>query len=940
MIYDIKDYLKKFFSSRLFVLAAVMMLLFAILAERIFSLQIVNGAEYQKNFIMLIKKPLSIDASRGNIYDCNGNLLAFNQLAYSVVISDNGNYSSTKEHNRLLNKELKELIAVIKKNGGEIYKDFPIDINEDGTYSFNITSETSRKRFLSDVFGKKYEKLEYNKKLGFDEANATAENVIDYLRSNQNECFDVSDKYDKQTIYDIVVVRYAIKQNRFTKYKTTTIAKDVNDTIVAYVNEHSDTLTGVSIEEDTIRKYNYAEYISPIVGYTGKISTDEYNKLSEDDSSYTQNDMVGKSGLEQYYESYLRGKNGEKQVYVNNVGKITDVISQKNSVSGNDVYLSIDIKLQEATYKLLEQEIAGIVYSKIKSGEIPITDVYFALLNNNVIDLTHFNAADASATEQSIYTSFSEQLQGALGTINNELQNGNTGTSGMSEQVLDYFTCVMSMLSDDGLLLSDQIDSSDSTYTAWKEGTVSPKDYLKYCISKQWIDITKLDVNQKYADSSEVYSALCSYIENGLSTNKDFAKIIYKYMVNSGAVTGQQLCLLLFDQGVLDYDDATVNNIANGSISPYAFLMDKINNIEITPAQLALDPCTGSSVITDINTGQIKAMVSYPGYDNNKLANTVDADYYQALREDKSNPLWNYATQEQTAPGSTFKMVSSTAGLAEGVIDTSSKINCTGIFTDISNQPKCWIYPGAHGMDNVSEALRDSCNVFFYTTGFRLASKDTGSYDDENGMKYIQKYASIYGLNEKSGLEIVEKTPSIATQYPVMAAIGQSNNNFTTVSLSRYVTAVVSGKLYDYKLMNKITDADGKTVKQYDSKFKDISDTLNQSQWDAIHQGMRMVVEDLHDVFGGFTGVEVAGKTGTAQQVENRPNHALFVGYAPYSNPEISIATRISYGYSSHNAAAASRNIISYYYNLESLDDLLSVKAEGVNSSGSSARTD
>ena len=108
--------------------------------------------------------------------------------------------------------------------------------------------------------------------------------------------------------------------------------------------------------------------------------------------------MVGKSGLEQYYESYLRGKNGEKQVYVNNVGKINEVISQENPVSGNDVYLSIDIKLQEATYKLLEQEIAGIVYSKIKSGEIPISDVYFALINNNVVDLTHFNASDASAT--------------------------------------------------------------------------------------------------------------------------------------------------------------------------------------------------------------------------------------------------------------------------------------------------------------------------------------------------------------------------------------------------------------------------------------------------------------------------------------------------------------------------------------------------------------
>lgn len=940
LIYDVKDFIKKFFSSRLFVLAAVIILLFAILAERVFSLQIVNGSDYQNNFIMLIKKPLSIDASRGNIYDCNGNLLAYNQLAYSVVISDNGNYATTKQHNKELNKELAEVINVIKENGGTIYNDFPIILNDDGTYSYNFTSDTSRKRFLSDVFGKQYDKLEYNRTLEFDEANATAENIISYLTSNQTECFDVSKKYDAQTTYDIVVMRYAIRQNRFTKYKTTTIAKDVNDAIVAYVNEHSDTLTGITIEEDTIRKYNYAEYISSLVGYTGKISTDEYNELSKDDDSYTQNDMVGKSGLEQYYESYLRGQNGEEQIYVNNVGKITDVISRDDPVAGDDLYLSIDINLQEATYKLLEQEIAGIVYSKIKSGEIPITDVYFALLNNNVVDLTHFNSADATDREKEIYNIFSGQLSSALASVDSELQNGTAGTNDMSEQTLDYFTCIMSMLNEDGLLLSSEIDTSDSTYTAWKAGTLSPREYLKYCISKQWIDISLLDVDQKYADSSEIYTALCSYIQTKLADDKDFAKIIYKYMVNAGTISGQQICLLLFDQGVLDYDDATVNGLVNGSISSYSFIMDKINNIEITPAQLALDPCTGSSIITDVKTGQIKALVSYPGYDNNKLANTVDADYYQALREDKSNPLWNYATQEQTAPGSTFKMVTSTAGLAEGVIDTTTKINCTGKFYDISNEPECWIYPGAHGMDNVSEALRDSCNVFFYTTGFRLASKKTGTYDDANGISLIQKYASIYGLDQKSGVEIVEKTPTLATQYPVMAAIGQSDNNLTTISLSRYVTAVASGNLYDYKLMNKIVDAEGNTVEQYNSQSTDISGTLNQSQWDAIHQGMRMVVENLHDVFGGFTGVEVAGKTGTAQQVKTRPNHALFVGYAPYSDPEISIATRISYGYSSHNAAAASRNIISYYFNLQSLDEILSVKAEGVNSSASSGVTD
>lgn len=164
MIYDIKDFLKKFFSSRLFVLAACIIILFAIVIERLFSLQIVNGADYQENFTMLIQKNLSIDASRGNIYDCNGNLIAYNQLAYSVVISDNGEYENRDTKNKELNAELAEVINVILKNGGTIYNDFPIDLNDDGTYSYNV-SGTSLKRFLADVFGKdKYDKLEYNKK--------------------------------------------------------------------------------------------------------------------------------------------------------------------------------------------------------------------------------------------------------------------------------------------------------------------------------------------------------------------------------------------------------------------------------------------------------------------------------------------------------------------------------------------------------------------------------------------------------------------------------------------------------------------------------------------------------------------------------------------------------------------------------------------------------
>lgn len=929
MIYDIKDFLKKFFSSRLFVFSAVMIALAIILIMRVFSLQIVNGAYYQKNFTLQIEETISMNASRGNIYDCNGELLAYNELAYAVTITDVFDNSDNK--NQELNDQLAKMVSVIRKNGDSLYNDFAITLNCDGTYSYNISGSTLN-RFLADVFGKSsYKDLEYNEKFKFNEASATADQIMEYLMSSKN--YDVSSDYDAQTAYDVVVIRYAMNANRFSQYKSTTIAQNVSDETVAYMNEHSDELTGVSIEEDTIRKYNYSNYFASIIGYTGKISTDEYDELHKTDDSYTQNDVVGKSGLEQYYESYLRGVNGEQTVLTDNMGKITEVVSTTDSTAGNDVYLSIDAHLQEAAYKLLEQEIAGILYDSVQNATVSMQDVYFALLNNNVIDINHFTSDSASGNEQALQAQFESRQAQALSMVENELNSDSpTANNNMSEEMLDYVTHIISMLKDNKILLTSEIDDSDSTYTAWKAGTISPKEYLNYCISKQWIDITQLEVDQKYADSSEVYSALCQYILNELRDDKAFSKLVYKYMINNNEISGTTLCLILFDQGVVNYDEAAVNGLSQGSISPSSFLLDKIKNIEITPAQFGLEPCTGSTVITDVNTGEVKALVSYPGYDNNRLANTVDADYYAKLNEDLSKPLYNYATQERTAPGSTFKMVSSTAGLAEGIISTSSEYDCTGVFNDVSNKPRCWNHSG-HGNLNVSEALRYSCNVFFYTVGFNLAKDSTGTYDDPVGIQKIQKYADVYGLDQKSGLEIAENTSAIATQYPVMAAIGQSDNNITTVALSRYVTAVTSGNLYSYQLMNKIVDKDGNELLHYTPQSQDISNVLSQDQWDSIHSGMRMVVEDMSE-FNDFA-VEVAGKTGTAQQ-ENHPNHALFVGYAPYNNPEISIATRIAYGYSSHNAAAVSKNILSYYFNAEdpaSLIDGVAEEASGVSAS-------
>ena len=366
MIYDIKDFLTHFFKSRLFVLATAMFFMFSLILFRIFSLQIVNGKEYQEDFVMKIKRELAVEATRGNIYDCNGKLLAYNELAYSVTISDNGIYKDN-DRNEILNAQLAEVVEVLEQNGETLYNEFKIDYNEDGTYRFNV-SGTKLKRFLADVFGESsYEKLGYNEDFKFDEANATPEQVMEYLTSAK--CFKIDKSYSPKTTYGITVIRYALRSTNYRRYTPTIIAQDVSDKTVAYINEHSDNFIGIAIEESTIRKYNDSEYFASIIGYTGKISDSEYETLFAKDKTYSQNDTIGKSGLEQYYESYLRGMNGEQVVYVDTVGRIRDIVSSTEPKAGNDLYLSINADLQKAVYQLLEQEIAGIVYSNIKKGK-------------------------------------------------------------------------------------------------------------------------------------------------------------------------------------------------------------------------------------------------------------------------------------------------------------------------------------------------------------------------------------------------------------------------------------------------------------------------------------------------------------------------------------------------------------------------------------------
>ena len=161
-------------------------------------------------------------------------------------------------------------------------------------------------------------------------------------------------------------------------------------------------------------------------------------------------------------------------------------------------------------------------------------------------------------------------------------------------------------------------------------------------------------------------------------------------MLESDYISGTDICLLLYSQHVLEEDD-DYQGLLSGSLSAKNFMYNKIYNLEITPDMLALPPCSGSFVLTDINTGKVKALVSYPGYDANQINNV---SYYASLINNSSSPLYNRATQQTLAPGSTFKPISAIAGLEEGVIDADTYITDYVEYTKVVPHANCWKFSG------------------------------------------------------------------------------------------------------------------------------------------------------------------------------------------------------------------------------------------------------
>lgn len=345
----------------------------------------------------------------------------------------------------------------------------------------------------------------------------------------------------------------------------------------------------------------------------------------------------------------------------------------------------------------------------------------------------------------------------------------------------------------------------------------------------------------------------------------------------------------------------------------------------------------GAIVVVDVKTGEPLAIASYPTFD---LSSIIED--YSDLLEAENDPLFNRALNGAYEPGSTFKPCTAIAGLTENIINTETQIECTGLFTKYADQgyaPACWIYTQTdgqltHGYDNVTEAIKDSCNVFFYTVA------------DNLGIRKLMEYAKNFGLGESTGIELSETTGNMANpdnhlNYDVdswvdgdtvQAGIGQSDSMFTPLQLAEYCAAIANGG-------TRHSAAILKSVRSYDysrqlyQKETEVLSTVDSADynWAAVQRGMYLMANDITSSSStvyyalsnySYNGVSlpVAAKTGTSQLGEDKTNNAIFMCYAPFDDPEIAIAIVVERGQSGANLSKMARNVLDAYFSLGTLN--------------------
>lgn len=797
-----KDFFRKIFKQENFRLSTVnvfVILAFAILVIKLYSLQVVNGDYYSQEVTGTTLRNVEVSAARGSIYDRYGRVLATNEAVYVVNIDPSIGVEN-------INKTLQDLITLLESNGESIDASLPISTTLPRTFIFD-GDEKQEKRWKDDM----------NIDQEFD-----ASKSYDELKKK----FEIDDTIPDDLVSKILAIRCELYKNRYSKYLPVPIAFDVSEKTAASIQEQTSIYPCVYVDTQSTRKYPMGKYLSHILGYTGKITEDE---LKKDEDNYSLNDKIGKDGIEKSFESTLKGTDGSQYIEVDSSGRRIAVLENEgiDPKSGGNVYLTIDADLQQAVYDKLENELIRLQIKRMSGG-------------------------DYSYTTKDVF---------------------------------------LKMIKSDNIWMQNILNSKDGT----TQGSLR-----KYIVNTNKKSLEDINIARETLANG--------YEKEDISTTS--------------------LILALYEQGQITNKDGTITALQNGSMSPTSVLIKKMYAKEITPQMTGMDPCTGSVVVTDINTGSVLAAVSYPSYDNNELVNNFNNEYYMHLQNDPTTPMVNRPFTEPRAPGSTFKMITSIAALEEGIVTPNTTIQDKGTFTDAGRPyARCWLNEGkgSHGAVNLATAMEVSCNYFFYTVAYNLGRNTSAS-----AISVLNKYMEAFGLNSLTGVEIYELYDSM-DEYPsyisspdykkyvvqarspdapeseskwvagdtIRTAIGQSYNNYTSAILSKYVATLVNGGTrYSMHLLNKSTDTDGKIIQEYTP--------IVENQLDIKKENLDTVLEGMYRVTNGNSGtfrenfkdynIKVGAKSGTAQESDKRSEHTVFVGFAPYEDPQISISVIIPFG--------------------------------------------
>ena len=329
-----------------------------------------------------------------------------------------------------------------------------------------------------------------------------------------------------------------------------------------------------------------------------------------------------------------------------------------------------------------------------------------------------------------------------------------------------------------------------------------------------------------------------------------------------------------------------------------------------------------AAAVVEVGTGEVLALASYPTYDLATFRQTNEN--YNALLNDPLDPMWNRATQAVYAPGSTFKMVTAVSAIESGIISPKTKIRTLGQYKFYRDyQPRCWIftdYGGTHGTIDVSEAIKVSCNYFFYEVG-RLT-----------GISTIAQYAAAFGLGEPTGIEIPERlgvmtTPAyfdtLENEYwtdgqTLSASIGQSKSSFTPLQLANYVATLVGGGTrYNAHLLKNVRAYDNSSlIYTYDEPPAQ-SLYLSDETVAAIKKGMGDLVTS-GSIAASFRDciVTAGAKTGTAQTGTDKAD-GIFVCFAPFDDPQIAVALVIEKGEAGGALASSGAAILNAYFSAD-----------------------